>query len=280
MFGIDLSDNHNNHNTSQEITLTPTQIDAAAQILKKARLEKSVIENIPLEFRPQNLKEAYRVQDRLIEILGLETSGWFCACTNKRIQQILKLDEPYYARLLKSYVFEEPVTLKSEDYPPIVIECEFGFRLGSDLPKRPTPYEREEVEDAICEVHPTIEVVAGHLIDWPNQDVWSVIADNGTDGALIYGVGCKLWRELDLVQSQVSLTVNGKCERTGYGANVLGDPLDALVWLANARSRDGDGLRAGDIHNTGTATDIYWASSGDQIVAEFQSLGKVSLRIS
>ena len=262
------------------MALTPIQIDAAAQLLKKARLEKSVIENIPLEIRPQNLKEAYRVQDRLIEILGLETSGWFCACTNKRIQQILKLDEPYYARLLKSYVFEEPVTLKSEDYPPIVIECEFGFRLGSDLPKRPTPYEREEVEDAICDVHPTIEVVAGHLIDWPNQDVWSVIADNGTDGALIYGVGCKLWRELDLVESQVSLTVNGKCERTGYGANVLGDPLDALVWLANARSRDGDGLRAGDIHNTGTATDIYWASSGDQIVAEFQGLGKVSLRIS
>ena len=180
---------------------------------------------------------------------------------------------------LKGYVFEEPVTLKSEDYPPIVIECEFGFRLGSDLPKRPTPYEREEVEDAICEVHPTIEVVAGHLIDWPNQDVWSVIADNGTDGALIYGAGCKLWRGLDLVRSQVTLTVNGKCERTGYGANVLDDPLDALVWLANARSRDGDGLRAGDIHNTGTATDIYWAISGDQIVAEFQSLGKVSVRI-
>ena len=171
------------------MTLTPTQIDASAQLLKKVRLEKSVIANIPLEIRPQNLKEAYRVQDRLIEILGLETSGWFCACTNKKIQQILKLEEPYYARLLKDYVFEESATLKSEDYPPIVIECEFGFRLRSDLPKRPTPYEREEVEDAIYKVHPTIEVVAGHLIDWPNQDVWSVIADNGTDGALIYGAG-------------------------------------------------------------------------------------------
>ena len=107
-----------------------------------------------------------------------------------------------------------------------------------------------------------------------------MIADNGTDGALIYGTGSQLWRELDLVQSQVSLTVNGRCERTGYGGNVFGDPLDALVWLANARSRDGDGLRAGDIHNTGTATDIYWASSGDQIVAEFQGLGQVSLRLS
>ena len=170
--------------------------------------------------------------------------------------------------------FREFPGFRDERWDPLIL------KLGSDLPKRPTPYERGDVENAICEVHPTIEVVAGHLIDWPNQDVWSVIADNGTDGALIYGAGCKLWRELDLVQSQVSLTVNGKCERTGYGANVLGDPLDALVWLANARSRDGDGLIAGDIHNTGTATDIYWASSGDQIVADFQSLGKVSLRLS
>ncbi len=96
---------------------------------------------------------------------------------------------------------------------------------------------------------------------------------------MVYGVGSKLWRELDLVNLQVSLTVNGRCERIGYGVNVLGDPLDALVWLANARSRDGDGLKVGDIRNTGTATDIYWASHGDQIVAEFQSLGKVSLTI-
>ena len=71
--------------------MTPIQIDAAAQLLKTVRLEKSVIKNIPLEFRPQSLKEAYRVQDRLIEILGLETSGWFCACTNKEFNKFLSL---------------------------------------------------------------------------------------------------------------------------------------------------------------------------------------------
>jgi len=259
--------------------LTSEQIDAAAQLLKTVRLTNSVLENIPLEYRPRNLEEAYQVQDRFIQVLGLETAGWFCACTNKRIQGILKLDEPYYARLLNDFVFEAPTTLNSKDYPPIVIECEFGFRLGSDLPRRSGPYTREEVEDAIDEVHPTIEVVAGHLKDWPKQEVWSVIADNGTDGALIYGAGTKRWRDLDLVNTKVSLNVNGTCERLGFGKNVLGDPLDALVWLTNARSRDGDGLKAGDIHNTGTATDIYWASPGDEIVADFQELGAVSLNI-
>ena len=263
----------------EEKMMTPAQIEKAAQILKKARLEKTVIDQIPVEIRPQNLTEAYAIQDRLIEILGLETAGWFCACTNKRIQEILQLREPYYARLLKDYVLIQPVTLNSTDYPPIVIECEFGFRLARDLPRRSAIYERAEIEDAILEVHPTIEVVAGHLRDWPNQDVWSVIADNGTDGALIVGAGNRNWRDIALEQVFVTLTVNGRRVRSGYGNNILGDPVVALVWLANARSRDGDGLKAGHIHNTGTATDIYWASPGDDIIADFKGLGSVSLAL-
>ena len=255
------------------------QINRAAELLRSARIENKVVDCLPKAIRPTNLQEAYSVQDRLVQVLGWNVGGWFCACTNPAIQRILNLDEPYYARLFKDYIFAGPVILKATDYPPIVIECEFGFRLGNDLPKRSEPYSREEVEDAIAEVHPTIEVVAGHLRDWPNQDVWSVIADNGTDGALVYGTGTTEWRRLDLVNMRVTLEVNDRIEREGSGENVLGDPLDAFVWLANARSRDGDGLRAGDIQNTGTATEIYWVEPGDEVIACFEGLGSVQLRI-
>ena len=101
--------------------MTPEQIDSAAQLLKKSRLENLVLENIPEDFRPKNLEEAYQVQDRLIEVLGWETAGWFCACTNKRIQELLSLDEPYYARLLSDFLLTSPAVLDSRDYPPIVI---------------------------------------------------------------------------------------------------------------------------------------------------------------
>jgi len=128
-------------------------------------------------------------------------------------------------------------------------------------------------------VHPTIEVVAGHLKNWPEQDVYSVIADNGTDGALIYGEGKRDWLNLDLKLCSVQLTVNGETVRRGVGADVLGNPIDAMVWLANARSRDGDGLKQGEIHNTRTATDIAWVKPGDIAVAEFSGLGEVELTI-
>ena len=56
--------------------------------------------------------------------------------------------------------------------------------------------------------------------------------------------------------------------------------MSAFVWLANARSRAGGGLKAGDIHNTGTATAIYWVTPGDNAVADFGRLGEVRLAVS
>lgn len=259
--------------------LTPEQIDRAARLLTEARLENKILDGIPDDCRPETLADAYAVQDRFVEVLGWDVGGWFCACTNPAIQEMLKLDEPYYARLFSKFILPSPATIRTAEFPPILLECEFGFRLNQDLPKRATPYSRAEIESVIASVHPTIEVVAGHLKNWPEQGVFSVIADNGTDGALVYGEGVTAWHGLDLVNTEVALRVNGKIERQGSGSNVMGDPVEAFVWLANARARDGDGLKAGDIHNTGTATNVYWVSPGQEVRAEFHGLGSVALSI-
>ena len=260
--------------------LTEDQIEEAASVLVAARRENAVIEGIPQTCRPATLEDAYAIQDRMIAMLGRPTAGWFCACTNTAIQEMLGLAEPYCARLLAAFVFDSPAVLSARDFPPILLECEFGFRLARDLPPRAAPYTRVEIEDAIASVHPTIEVVAGHLKDWPAQDVFSVIADNGTDGGLVVGDGIADWRGLDLVGQRVQLIVNGRVVRQGAGANVLGDPVAAFHWLANSRAgAKGDGLRAGHIHNTGTATDIYWVTPGDVAVAEFGGLGEVRVTI-
>ncbi len=254
-------------------------VEKAAALLVAARRENKMIDGFPEDCRPRNLEDAYAIQNRFVDLLGWEVGGWFCACTNKAIQDMLNLQEPYYARLFNDYILPSPAELRAADFPPILLECEFAFRLKDDLPKRQAPYTRSEVAAAVRSVHPSIEVVAGHIKDWPNKGVFSVIADNGTDGALVVGEGVEDWRDLDLVTMAVTLSVNGQTLRRGRGSNVLGDPMAALVWLANARSRDGDGLRAGDIHNTGTATDIYWADRGDHAVVEFEGLGSVTLKI-
>lgn len=260
-------------------SLTPAQVDAAAALLAAARAGRQLLDAMPEALRPRGLGDAYAVQDRLAETLGLRRVGWFCACTNPEIQRMLGLAEPYYARLFEPQILESPATLAQADYPPIVLECEVAFRLGADLPPRAAAYERDEVAAAVATVHPSIEVVAAHFKDWPRQDVFTLIADNGTDGALVVGPGTPLQAAPPLAPMFVRLIVDGAEVRAGEGRRVLGDPLDALVWLANARARAGDGLRAGDIHNTGTATDIFWAPPGSRAVAMFQGLGEARLTL-
>ena len=259
--------------------LSEAEIDRAARLLVEARRANRVIDAIPAEVRPGSLAEAYAVQDRFIEHLGAPVGGWFGACTNTAIQQMLGLPEPYYARLLADHIFRSPARLDTAAYPPMVFECEFAFEIGRDFTPADAPHDRATIEAAITRVCPAIEVVAGHLKDWPKQDVFSVIADNGTDGALVVGEGRADWRGLDLAATAVVLEIDGREVRRGSGANVLGDPVGAFVWLVNALTRDGHTLRAGEIFNTGTATEIWWASPGEHALARFGDLGAVDLTL-
>ena len=253
------------------------QIDQAAQLLKSARLDKKGFDCFPEEIRPMSIEDAYAVQSRFLDILGWDVEGWFCANTNVKIQELIRYTEPFYGRRFADLVFTSPATLKISELPPIELECEFGFRLKHDLPKRGEDYSRADVEDAIETVHPTIDIVAPYLKNWTEHDICSIIADNSADGALVYGEGASDWRALDLINMEITLSVDGKIERQGIGSNVLGDPVAALVWMVNACANAGDGLRAGYIHHTGTATELCKIKAGDEIVATFDGLGAVSI---
>jgi len=48
------------------------------------------------------------------------------------------------------------------------------------------------------------------------------------------------WHELDLAASVGTTTVDGVEAGRGRGADVMGNPLEALAWLANALADDGE----------------------------------------
>lgn len=260
-------------------SLSPAAIERAASLFAKARLERGIVEGLPPELSPKNIAEAYAIQAKLAEKLGWAVGGWFCGCTNRAIQEQLGLSEPYCAPLFRHLIHRAPVVLDSKDFAPIVLECEFSFILARDLPARPQPYERGDVEAAIATLHPSIEVVAGTLRNWRQQPPFTIIADNGVDGALVLGEGKRNWSTLDLSTVPVELSVEGTLVQTGSGANVLGNPLNALLWLANEQRKRGNGLKAGDVYNTGTATLMQPMTVGQHAVASFGPLGSVELRL-
>ena len=63
----------------------------------------------------------------------------------------------------------------------------------------------------------------------------------------------------------------------GIGANVLGDPRDALAWLVNELSQPELTLAAGQVVTTGTCLVPLAVQSGDHVVADFGAIGTVDV---
>ncbi len=255
--------------------MTPEAVEKAARILLAARREKRRIPCLPADCRPADVEDAYQLQARLLALVGAPTVGWIMACTGEAMQKVHGLPGPYWGRALADAVYESPARLAMSLFTgPPSLEIELVFRLGADLPPREASYTAGEVAEAVACMHAGLELVDGRWEDLRAIDGPSLVADNGSDGLLILGPAYEDWRSLDRARLPLRLTVNGETAGGGSGGNAMGDPLNALTWLANAQSSRGVGLRAGETVNTGNCLEAYlFAAAGDDIIADCGPLG-------
>ena len=75
----------------------------------------------------------------------------------------------------------------------------------------------------------------------------------------------------------VRLEVDGVPCREGSGADVMGDPLRPLQWLADERRHYGDGLRAGETISTGSMTGMLPIRAGQSVYARFGDIATVEI---
>ena len=257
--------------------MTPENIERAARIFDAARRDNCFVDEIPPDLGLDNLEDAARVAERVVALSGERVVGFLVGATSLEMQKNLNTSEPYYACILESNLCSSPADLVPFALLTIGLESEVAFTLGTDLPARGATYSQGEVADAIESIHASVEVVNGHIRDWLDKPIAWVMADNGTDGPLVLGPAVERWRDIDRPDIPVTLAVNGKVVREGRGGNALGDPLKVMVWLANRRSHEGKGMKAGQVVNTGTTAGIFFAEPGGEAVADFGPLGQVSL---
>ncbi len=256
-------------------------ISEAAAVLADHRRRQAPLDGLPLGLRPGTLAEAYAIQDELVERLTAEHAsrpiGYKVACTNAVAQQALQIDRPLFGRLLSHSTTASPARLVAANFTTRVIECEFGLRIEADVPITSLPYSAAEVATFVGEVLPAIEVVDHRFPDW-TLGAACIAADNAIHGHWVHGSpDLQDWRQLDLANHVMHARIDGVLMATGSGAAVLGHPLNVLAWLANELPRYGHRLRAGDLVTTGVCTEVFSAEAGADVVADFGSLGPVSL---
>lgn len=267
-----------------ERQLDDARVAEAADLLAAHRATGARLDALPEAVRPAGPADAYAVQDAVVDRLcarhGGTRVGYKVACTNAIAQQALQVDRPLFGQLLSHTVWAAPVTLAASSFTTRVVECEFGLRIGSDVPTGAAPYTADTIAPFVAEVLPSIEIVDHRFADW-SLGAASIAADNAIHGGWVHGTP---WqgdpRELDLANHRLEARVDGVVVGSGTGAAVLGHPLTVLAWLADELPRYGHRLRAGDLVTTGVCTDVFSAEAGSTVVADFGTLGSVTLQFS
>ncbi|MCB9942059.1 MAG: fumarylacetoacetate hydrolase family protein [Geminicoccaceae bacterium] len=245
--------------------------EVAAAALAKAFETETLIDPLS-DVLLKDPATAYAIQFHAIDRIEGAIAGWKVGATNPKAQASMRTDGPFYGPILvdcdatgRSYGSVTPGTIGAE--------IEIAFRIGHDLRRRSTPYEVDEVRDVIQSMHPAIEVIGlRQKISGPLTALCA-IADFGGNVLFKAGPAIANWQNIDLTTIGARCDVNGHTMNEGVSSVVLGNPLNALCWLAN----NGPGLQAGQWISTGSITAVTPVKAGDTVVGDFGSIGSVSL---
>ena len=212
--------------------------------------------------------------------LGWTPAGWKIGAASEEVRRSEGLPGPAPGRIYGKTVFESPARLPAALFINYRnVECEFAFRLGEPISPRPEPYTEAEVADRIEYMTPTLEIGDMVFEDWYGASgYFGSCLDNGGGAALVYGARIADWRELDLANARIALSLNGEFVKDGFGRAAMGHPLTSLTWLANWLAERELGLSAGEIVSTGTCTGHCFVGVGDEVSAEFDGAGVVEAR--
>jgi 2-oxo-3-hexenedioate decarboxylase/2-keto-4-pentenoate hydratase len=251
----------------------------AARIICDSRLSRRRLAQLDPAIRPLDEPSGYAVQDQLHTLLTAAAlgpvAGHKIGCTTKVMQEFLRISNPCAGGVFESQVHKTPATIPHADYVRPGVECEMVVRLAADLPLRQAPFGRDAVAAAVGEVMAGMEIVDDRYVDYKSLDTPTLIADDFFDAGCVLGRPIADWRSLDLASLSGVTWINGVEVGRGRGADVMGHPFEALVWLANSLARRGRYLRAGEFVFTGSVVETKWLQPGDRVVMEIERLGKV-----
>jgi len=251
-----------------QATKADPRCNELANILAEARREARQIRSLRSELVPTTHDSGYAVNRMVVERLGWDVLGWKIAGTTAAVREKLSIDRPIYGRTFKRFATQSPATLLHRELLDPLIECEFFVTLADDLPSRAEPWTEAEVTAKVGAVHAGIEIAECRFPFTALPSLSAILADGSASGRYVYG-GSIANRRDRLARIEVSLEVDGQIRRRGVGADVMGNPLAPLLWLAEELRRWGQGLKAGEMISTGSTTGMLPIHEGQHVHAWF-----------
>lgn len=262
---------------NETATIAEAQLEEAARRLLRADAERMPCTPVRDLIGADDLHAAYAVQQRVVRDRiqrGGVVVGRKIGLTSTAVQEQLGVDRPDFGILFAdmAHLDGDTVPIRSVQQPRV--EAEIAFVLAEDLAEG--PLDITQVRAAIDYAVAALEICGSRIEDWDIRFA-DTVADNASSGAFVLGPRRLTLREFEPRDVVMSLTVDGTEVATGNGAACLGDPLEAVAWLARQARELGDPLRAGQVVLSGALGPMYPVVAGNRVTASITPLGAVTV---
>jgi 2-keto-4-pentenoate hydratase len=223
---------------------------------------------------------AYAVQKRLTAARvaqGSTVVGRKIGLTSAAVQAQLGVDQPDFGVLFDDMAYVDGDVIPVGRLLQPRVEAEIAFVLAEDLAEG--ALDRARMHGAVEYAVAAIEVVDSRIAGW-DITFGDTVADNASSGLYVLGTDRRTLDEVTPVEVGMQMWVDGDLVSTGTGAACLGDPLEALAWLARTARDFGDPLRAGQLVLSGALGPMHPIHPGAAVDAEITGLGTVSVTFS
>jgi 2-keto-4-pentenoate hydratase len=223
-----------------------------------------------------NMEQAYRVQLGVVArrvAAGERQVGWKVGMTAEAMRRQFGFHEPVFGCLMEDGTRRSGHVFGADELIRPGFETEVCVRLREPLSGIA---DADRARRAVEACFPALEIVEtrGDLV----AQMALALADNAQQKAFVLGEPVPL-NDLRLAEVEARVEVSGAEVARARGGEVLGDPLNSVIWLAKKLAEFGLALRPGDLIMTGSFTRQFPLAPGDRVRAEFDGLGTVEVGV-
>lgn len=253
------------------------EVAEAARLLADAEASRSPIPRLSHRFPGMTPSDGYAVQLRNVARrleAGAEVKGHKIGLTSRAMQEMFGISEPDYGHLLDDMLYPTGAIAEAGRFISPKIEVELGFVLGRPIegPGVTVDDARRAVDHGVA----CLEIIDSRMVDW-DIGLADTIADNGSSAAAVIGETRLRLDRFDPTTVGAELVVGGEVVLRGSTADVLGNPLKVVAWLANTLAVHEMSLEPGHLVMTGSCTAAVSVEGGMRVEGRMGEFGRVEV---
>ena len=220
-----------------------------------------------------DMRQGYEIQLGILRrrvAAGERHAGWKVGLTAAAMREQHHVHEPCFGFLLESGNVPSGHVFRHADLIQPGFENEICITLGRTL--RGPGITFDQARAAVSAIAPALEIVEkrGNF----SADLPLTMADNAQQKAFVTGAAIPLG-DIDLSRAMVTVSVDDAVRDRASGAEVMGNPINSIAWLANKLAEFGHALEAGQRVISGSFTKQYPLDMPARVRSVFEPVGSV-----